>query len=139
MSNQNKLNALNTAIETASTEDGLSFTAQTILGDVDVLQVTIEDREEFPIYITIDDSQILCVTHLWRDAEVKPDTRNELMDALLSMNVPMPLSSFSKIGDQYIIFGALAQSSAVKELIHEIEVLSDNTLEAVEAFSEYLK
>ena len=54
------------------------------------------------------------------------------------MNVSIPLSAFSKIGTQYIMFGALSPQSSIDELLHEIELLSDNVLEAIDAVSDYL-
>ena len=135
---QNKLKQLADALRGRSIEEGLTLTAELIPGEVDVLQVSIQDREEFPVYVSIDESQILCLTHLWKEGEVKEGTREELLDALLTMNVSMPLSAFSKVGNQYIIFGALATNSSADDITHEIEVLSENTLDAVEAISDYL-
>lgn len=106
-------------------------------GEVKVLQVIIKDREEFPVYITMDDSQILCMSYLWKEKEVRQDRRSDLLDALLTMNIPMPLSAFSKLGEQYIIFGALSVQADADTVLHEIEVLSNNTLDAIEALAEY--
>jgi uncharacterized protein YjfI (DUF2170 family) len=36
------------------------------------------------------------------------------------------------------MFGALSPRSSIDELIHEIELLSDNVLEAVDAVSDFL-
>ncbi len=138
MTTDSKLTELASALNDVTTEDGLVFTAELIPGDVDVLQISVADREEFPIYLTVDESQILCIAHLWKESEVKAGVREKLLDALLTMNVPMPLSAFSKVGDQYIIFGALATTSTTENIIHEIETLSDNTLDAIEAMSEFL-
>lgn len=134
-----KLEEILSVLTNSKINDLFDCAAQIVEGEVAVLQVIINDREEFPIYITVDESQILCITHIWTEAEVKQEKREELLDALLTMNIPMPLSSFSKIGDQYILFGALSPGSSVDEILHEIEVLSDNTLEAIEASAEYLK
>lgn len=139
MNNQDRLNELCSALNQDGASEEMAFTGEMVAGDVDVLQVTIQDREEFPIYVSIDESQILVITHLWRQSEVKQEKREALLDALLIMNLPMPLSAFSRIGEQYILFGALATSSSVEDIIHEIEVLSDNTLDAVEAVAEFLK
>lgn len=114
------------------------FTCNIIEGEIPVLQVLIENREEFPIYLTIDDSQILCVSHLWLEQEVIPEQREELLDMLLTLNIPMPLSSFSKVGNQYIIFGALSTEATIKDIVHEIEILSNNTLDAIEVLAPYL-
>lgn len=138
MTYQEKLSELATGLAGVRLENGLSLSTEIVKGDVDVLVVTMEDREEFPIYVTVDESQILCISHLWTEAEVKPQRRAELLDALLTMNVPMPLSSFSKLGKQYLIFGALRKDSTVNDVVTEIEMLSDNTLTAVEEFSEFL-
>ncbi len=116
---------------------GLVFNTELIPGETDVLVVTIEDREEFPVYITVDESQILCITHVWKEAEIIPVKRTELLESLLMMNLPMPLSSFSKVGPQYIIFGALSTHSSLEEIIEEIDVLSENTLIAIEELRDY--
>jgi hypothetical protein len=61
-----------------------------------------------------------------------------LLAALLEMNVPLPLSSFGKIGDRYVVFGALAAGSTIEDVVTELEVLSDNTLEAIEVVGPFL-
>lgn len=137
--NSMTLSDLASALNGLETEEGLSFSAEVIDGEVPTLQVTVSDREEFPIYITMDDSQILVVSYLWKESEIKSGAREDLLDALLTLNIPMPLSAFSKLGDQYVIFGALACQSDIKDVIHEVDVLSDNTLEALESVSDFLQ
>lgn len=127
------------AINQASFDNGRPMTTEIIEAELQVLQVLIQDREEFPVYVTIDDSQILCVTYLWREQEIIPERREDLLEALLNLNIPMPLSSFSKIGYQYIIFGALSTRSDIDAVSHEIAILSDNTLEAIELMADYLQ
>ncbi|MBT4837837.1 MAG: DUF2170 family protein [Methylococcales bacterium] len=134
-----KLDEILSVLSNKKINDLFECHAEIIEGEVNILQVIVDDREEFPIYITVDESQILCITHLWHESEVQDGKREELMDALLTMNIPMPLSAFSKVGDQYILFGALSPNSLVDDILHEIDVLSDNTLDAVEASAEYLK
>lgn len=138
MSNKVNLEELETVITGVKSEFGQGLSAELIRGDVDVLQVVVEDREEFPIYVTVDSSQILCVTYLWKEQDVKTDQRLELQDALLTMNLPIPLSAFGKVGPQYVIYGALASNSSQHDIINEIETLSNNTLDALEAVAEYL-
>jgi len=130
---------LASALNALDTEGELSFQAEVIEGEVPTLQVTVSDREEFPIYITIDDSQILAVSYLWKESEIKSGAREALLEALLTLNIPMPLSAFSKLGNQYVIFGALSSQSELNDAIHEVEILSDNTLEALESVSEFLQ
>lgn len=137
MTPQQKLQQLAVGLNGALLDNGLSLASEVLAGEVDVLLTTVEQREEFPIYITVDESQILCITYLWTESEVDPNKRIELLDTLLSMNIPMPLSSFSKIGNQYVIFGALSTHSSLEEILEELHVLSDNTLTAVEELAEY--
>lgn len=138
MTPTDKLQAFARNLNQLTTEQGLVLHAKILPNATDVLVLTIEDREEFPIYITTDAEQILCVTHLWKESEVTADKRTALLDVLLSMNVSMPLSAFSKVGTLYIIFGALSSQASLDELIEEISVLSDNTLMAIEELNEYL-
>jgi hypothetical protein len=138
MTNNEKLNNLATGLNNAVTDGELHLSAELLEGEVDVLAVTVQDREEFPIYVTVDDSQILCICNLWLEQEVNPDKRTDLLDAMLTMNIPMPLSSFSKVGNQYMIFGALGNRSSLDEVIAEIDMLSENTLTAVDELAEFL-
>jgi uncharacterized protein YjfI (DUF2170 family) len=137
MTPKQKLQQLAAGLHGAVLDNGLCLSSDILSGEVDVLMVNVEYREEFPIYLTVDESQILCVTYLWTESEVNPEKRAELLDTLLSMNIPMPLSSFSKIGNQYVIFGALSTHSALEEILEELYVLSENTLTAVEELADY--
>jgi len=139
MNLQDKLKELANSLDRVVTEEGLVFQTEIVSGEVDVLVLTIEDREEFPIYITVDEGQILCITHLWKESEINPDKRLDLLDTLISMNVSIPLSAFSKVGNQYIIFGALSVRSSMESMIEEVCVLSDNTLAILEELKDYLR
>lgn len=138
MTPEEKLNQLAVGLNGVTTESGLVLATEVMAGDVDVLIVTVQDREEFPIYITVDESQILSITHLWTEDEVIGEKRTALLETLLAMNVSMPLSSFSIVGKQYIIFGATSTHCAIDEMIEEVSVLSDNTLTAIEEMADYL-
>jgi len=129
----NHLNAL-----ADNSETGLIFDCQPISGEVDVLQVSVIGREELPIFISVTDDQILCITYLWGEEEVKSDRIADMHTAMLEMNIPMPLSSFSKIGDKYVIFGALSISSSFDDIEHEIDVLNSNAIEIIDDMSDYL-
>ncbi len=122
----------------SGTMNGMEYELSPIPGDVEVVQVTFKDREEFPIYLTQSESQMICICYLWRDEEVSADKRVRMLESMLDMNVPMPLSSFGRIGDWYAIFGALDQDSSASSIIKELTVLSDNALDAVDAMSGYL-
>lgn len=121
-----------------NSETGMIFDCQPISGEVDVLQITIMEREELPIFVSVTDDQILAITYLWGEDEVKTETRSTMQESMLEMSIPMPLSSFSKIGDKYVIFGALSISSSFSDIEHELTVLSNNALEVITDMSEFL-
>ena len=57
-----------------NSDTGMNFDCQPISGEVDVLQITISGREELPIFVSVTDDQILCISYLWGIDEVKPDS-----------------------------------------------------------------
>lgn len=120
------------------TFEGYGFECQIIQGEVDVLQVVVEGFEELPVYLSITDNQILCISYLWNESEVNQEKRAEMLDVMLEMNIPMPLSSFSRIQDQYVIFGALSTNSSFDDIAHEIITLCENAVEAIGAMTDYL-
>jgi len=138
MSNE-KLQHLMKQLAESKLSDDTRLSIDMFDGENSVACILVEDREEFPIYMTVDEGQILCITYLFGDDQVNPDKRAEMAEAMLIMNVSIPLSAFSKIGHQYIMFGALSPKASIDEVILEIELLSDNVLEAVAAVSDYLK
>jgi uncharacterized protein YjfI (DUF2170 family) len=120
------------------TLNGLEYEFNPIPAEVEVVQVVFKDREELPIYLTQSESQMICICYLWHDNEVIPDKRSEMLELMLDMNIPIPLSSFGRIGSRYTIFGALSLDSTAEHVAKELTVLSDNALDAIEAMSEYL-
>jgi hypothetical protein len=127
---------LNSLADNSNT--GMSFDCQPISGDVDVLQISILGREELPIFISVTEDQILCISYLWGTEEVKPSSLNAMHESMLEMNIPMPLSSFSKIGDKYVVFGALSINSSFDDIEHELAVFSNNAVEVIDDMSDYL-
>ncbi len=123
---------------TDNSDTGLLFDCQPISGEVDVLQITLSGREELPVFVSVTDDQVICITYLWGEEEVKSEQRVAMLEAMLEMNIPMPLSSFSKIADKYVIFGALAISSTFSDIEHELAVLSNNAIEVIDDMGEFL-
>jgi len=119
-------------------EQGFHFAVNAIPGEVEVLQILVEDQEELPIFVSASDEQVLCIAYLFTEKEIKADMLNEMNNAMLAANISIPLSSFAKIGDQYVIYGALSVQSDVQDVVHEIEVLASNTVEAIEVMSDFL-
>ncbi len=121
-----------------SSVTGFKFDSMPIAGEVDVLRVDVEDREEIPIFVSVTDEQIICIAYLWGEDEVKPESRVEMLEAMLELNIPMPLSSFAKVDNKYVVFGALSVNSPLSEVEHELAVLSDNSLDVISELSDYL-
>ena len=128
------LNALGDRSQT-----GLKFDCYPIDGEIDVLQVNIVNREELPIFVSVTDNQILCISYLWGEDEVKPETRLSMLETMLELNIPMPLSSFAKVDDKYVVYGALSVQSSMLEVEQELSVLSDNCLEVIDELVDFLK
>ena len=119
--------------------EGHTFNCLPIKGSQQVLQVQVSDLDELPIYMTITDTQILCITYLCHSNEVREDKRAELNTSMLEMNVAMPLSSFAIIEDYYVVFGALATTSQIDDISKELVTLAANAYDALEAIEEFLK
>jgi len=123
---------------TSNAMGGVIVQLHPIPGDVPVVQVSIEGREELPIFVTCSDSQILCMCYLWTDQEVLPERRTELLETLLDLNPSIPLSSFGRVGSRYVLSGALARDARCDDIAKDIAALSDNALDALDALSEFL-
>jgi len=134
---RDKLDGLDSIVGTLM--GGLAVQLHPIPGPVPVVQVSIEGREELPIYVTCSDSQILCLCYLWKDSEVMAQRRTELLETLLDLNPSVPLSSFGRVGERYVLFGALALNARPADIAEDIAALSDNALDALEALSEFLQ
>lgn len=119
-------------------ESSFTFEINPIPGDVEVLQILIENREELPIFLSFSDEQILCISYLFKKEEVKNNKIDELNHAMLATNISIPLSTFALLDDQYVIYGALSANSSLGDIVYEIDALSSNALEAIEAMSSYL-
>ena len=118
---------------------GNGVQVQPIAGEVPVLQVSIEGRQELPIFVTCSDAQTICLCYLWTNDDVRPERRAELNEALLDLNPSVPLSSFGRVGKHYVLTGALSASARAEDVAHEVAVLSDNALDALDALADYLR
>lgn len=134
-----ELNELSIKLAAFETE-GANFESFLIANpdEQDVLQVIVDGNDELPIFVTQTQEQLLCISYLFAENEVKPAQLAELNDALLRLNVPIPLSAFAKVDDKYAIFGALSVNSSFDDITHELVTLADNAIEGLEAVTPYL-
>lgn len=119
--------------------EGRSFNCLPMPGEQDVLQVTLSDQDEIPLYVTVTANQILCIAYLFREDEVRDGSMAELNEHCLQLNIPMPLSAFAKINEQFTLFGAMATTSNFEDIQKELVTLSENAVDALEALEDYLK
>lgn len=131
--------AIDLALRGKTAENSFAFDVTPIPGEIEVLRISVEDKEELPIFVSVSGEQILCIAYLFKEKEIEAGKLDELNNTMLKTNITMPLSSFAKIDEQYVIYGALSVSSTLFDVIHELEVLSSNAVEALEAMETYLK
>ena len=129
----------NLDVLTSALMGGVAVQLQPIAGDVPVVQVSIEGRDELPIFVTCSDAQTICLCYLWTDDDVVPERRAELHSALLDLNPSVPLSAFGRVGTRYVLIGALSYGARAEDVAHEVAVLSDNALDALDALADYLR
>lgn len=124
-------------LNSATTEEGTSFDA--VITDNGVIEVTCSNNEEFPIHIAMTDTQLLSVTPLFNISEVHEGKVDELNSMLLQLSPAVPLSSIGLQDGNYILFGAMALNTMFENIVHELEVQAENTLDVLEAIEPLLK
>lgn len=133
------INLLKTAVPLLRRQlllDAIEFAP--VAGEVPVIAIDFPDSERLPIYVTDADSQLLCISYLWRDDEVRPRLRARLMETLLDLNPSVPLSSFGRIGGHFVLVGALSPSASAADMALELATLSDNGRDALATLAEFL-
>jgi len=135
-----KLNAEDLMTQLSATEEVANgeITVSTIEGNTPVIQAVMQDVDEFPVMITVGEEQILAIVNLWTSDDIKEGKKDTLNELLLRLNLPVPLSSFSIINNQYVLFGAMSVNSNITEIVEEITTLANNVIEALESCREYL-
>ena len=108
-------------------------------GEVPVVEIGFPGSERAPIYVTDATSQILCISYLWRDADVKPRRRARLMETLLDLNPSVPLSAFGRIGEHFVLVGALGPGASAADVALELATLSDNARDAIATLAGFLE
>ena len=133
---QNTLEELAHGLNSAITEEGTSFDAA--ITDNGVIEVICSNNDEFPIHIAMTDTQLLSVTPLFNISEVHEGKIDELNSMLLQLSPAVPLSSIGLQDGNYILFGAMALNTMFENIVHELEVQAENTLDVLEAIEPLL-
>ena len=127
--------------ELANSDLGKSgVTLELIEGAEPAIAATMAEHGDLQIQLAVAGEQIFVSVPLCMGSEVK--NRARFNEACLRLN---PLNPLSNIGlqtidgeDVYIVFGELSAQAPLSNVIEEILVLADNTLEAAEAFADEL-
>lgn len=103
--------------------------------------VTIENSEtpDAVVIVVATDTQILTITPLFEESSVSEESRPELNRGLLTISLPMALSSVGIQDNRYVLFGAMAIETTMTNLLHEVEVQIDNYNDVLEAVADYIQ
>lgn len=120
------------------TKEGFTFDCQRISGEVEVLQVEMNGFDGFPVFITQTQFQIICIVYLWTEDEIKTDRRMEMLEMMLDTSISIPLSSYARVGERYVLFGALSVRSDLDKVVEELVMLNENAVDVVSAMEDFL-
>jgi uncharacterized protein len=105
------------AAQAAALQLGLSGAElEPLKGTVPVVQVNFTASDRLPIYVTNTGSQLLCISYLFQERDVKAKSRVALLETLLDLNPSVPLSDFGRIGEHYVLIGALSPHSSTEDV-----------------------
>lgn len=121
------------------TTEGYNFECHSIYGEVEVLQIEMLGFNGFPVFVTKTNMQIICIIYLWSEAEIIEKSRVEMLEMMLDTSISIPLSSYARVGDRYVLFGALSVSSDFDKLVEEVVTLNQNALDVVSAMEDFLE
>ncbi|WP_304164791.1 YjfI family protein [Phenylobacterium aquaticum] len=111
---------------------GEAMTARVVEGADPILLVTLHEHGDLEIFVSVSDQQIAASVLLW-PVDEQPD-RHAFNEFLLKAQKLVPLSNFgiSTVGgrDYYELFGELAPSSSLDDILIELRVLAENALAA---------
>ena len=107
------------------------------------IYISMHEYGDLPVFLTVSGEQIIVESVLWPMDAVTNVA--EFNDAVLRTHKYFPLSTISLdnkggVGqDYYYMFGALSSTSILPNVVFEIEVLANNVIQAISAYSGYLK
>lgn len=97
----------------------------------DVLTLTFEHLQEFPIHVIVSDKRMKCWVELAPMAAIREDEVQVLERTMLMANDVTPLSNFSILEGNYCLVGELSSESLFENIVLELETLVDNAEEAL--------
>lgn len=129
--------------EALSTTDLVSHGSATInhLECAETLEIVMHEYGDLPLLLTIAGKQMLIEAVLWAVDDVADPAAFDA--AVLRTHKYFPLSTlgvdtFDDGKDYYILFGALSTASLLGNIILEIETLSANVFQSIDAYADFL-
>ena len=119
-----------------------SCTIEIIDGIDSSIVIAMHEYGDLPVFITAGGDQILVEAVLFSTEDVVDTAK--FNEYVLKTHKFLPLSTISidtdeTHGDYYHMFGALSAASSINDVVHEIETLSENVIQATEALKTFLK
>lgn len=133
----NKLQEIANAINMQGINSNSSYTA-TIREDGDTLLIENISNPGVIIVIVMTGDQILSITPLFSVSSVIPELVAELNKVLLTISLPLSLSSLGIQDDIYVLFGSMAINTTIENLVHEIEVQATNYDDVMDSVDEFI-
>ncbi len=128
----NATNALSKAIEPS------------VPNDEPIIYISMQEFGDLPIFMTVQGEQIIVETILCMVDEIT--NVYDFNDMVLRTHKYFPLSTISldtltmadgNSYDAYQMFGSLSSYTGIDEIVHEIQTLANNVMQALEAYNEY--
>jgi len=133
-----KLQELAYEINRGNVPGGNTFSAK-FNAENDTVTVENSTSPDAVVIIVTTDTQILTITPLFDEDSVNESLRPELNRGLLTISLPMALSSVGLQDKRYVLFGAMAIETPMHNLLHEIEVQINNFDDVLEAVADYIQ
>ncbi|WP_425054700.1 YjfI family protein [Pseudomonas abyssi] len=133
--------ALHKALSGTELFQGKRASVELIDGSEASLHVTMHEYGDLPLFIAVFGEQIIVEALLWPVSDVRDLAK--FNEEVLRTHKLFPLSSIGleRLADGtdcYTMFGALSSSSALSDVVFEIELLADNVIKATEAYENHL-
>ena len=123
--------------ETRLLRDG-ELTARVLEGSEPVLQITMHEFGDLPIFLSVGAEQIVVSALMWPVDEQKDQAAFNVF--LLKAQKLVPLSNFgiTTVGgrDYYEVFGELSCKTTLQTVIIEVRMLAENAIRAAEDLRE---
>lgn len=123
---------LKAALDEAPGRGADELTARVLEGADPILLVTMHWQGDLEVFVSVSDQQIAASVLLWPVDE--QENRHAFNEFLLKAQKLVPLSNFgiSTVGerDYYELFGELATTSSIEDILIELRTLAENAIEA---------